>query len=67
MPVIIELENKNLLDERTASLLKTLILEENLEVFKVINTYLAKAVSDRELSFRLARLSQELGTYIERP
>jgi hypothetical protein len=67
MPVIIELENKSLLDEQTSGLLKTLILEENVEIFKAINSYLAKAVSDRELSYRLTRLSQSLGSYIERP
>jgi hypothetical protein len=68
LPVILELENKGLLnDEQTASLLKTLVLEENFEVFRVINSYLAKAISDRELSFRLTRLAQQLSTYIERP
>ena len=53
-----ELEGKNLLEEQTGSLLKTLILEENLEVFRVINSYIAKAISDRELSFKLSRLAQ---------
>jgi len=68
LPVILELENKGLLnDEQTASLLKTLVLEENFEVFRVINSYLARAISDRELSFRLIRLAQQLSTYIERP
>lgn len=46
-----------MIDEQTGSLLKTLILEENLEVFRVINSYIAKAVSDRELSFKLTRLA----------
>lgn len=63
-----ELETKGLLnDEQTASLLKTLVLEENFEVFRVINSYLAKAISDRELSFRLTRLASQLSTYLERP
>jgi hypothetical protein len=62
----LELESKGLLnDEQTSSLLKTLVLEENFEVFRVINSYLAKAISDRELSFRLTRLAQQLSTYIE--
>lgn len=52
-----ELENKGLLEEQTASLLKTLVLEENFEVFRVINSYLAKAINDRELSFKLSRLA----------
>lgn len=56
--MILELENKGLLnDEQTASLLKTLVLEENFEVFRVVNSYLAKAISDRELGFRLTRLA----------
>lgn len=56
--MILELEGKGLLnDEQTASLLKTLVLEENFEVFRVINSYIAKAISDRELSFRLIRLA----------
>ena len=59
MPVILELEAKGLLnDEQTSSLLKTLVLEENFDVFRVINSYLAKAISDRELSFKLTRLAQ---------
>lgn len=68
LPVILEIEGKGLLnDEQTASLLKTLVLEENFEVFRVINSYLAKAISDRELGFRLIRLAEQLSTYIERP
>lgn len=45
LPEIIELENKGYLEEQTASLLKTLVLEENVEVFKVINMYHAKLVT----------------------
>lgn len=62
-----ELETKHMLDEQTASLLKTLILEENVEVFRVINSYIAKAISDRELGFKLSRLAAQLSSYIERP
>ena len=36
-------------------------------MFRVINSYIAKAISDRELSFKLARLAQQLSSYIERP
>lgn len=40
--MILELESKGMLnDEQTSSLLKTLVLEENYEVFRVINSYLA--------------------------
>ena len=51
--MVLELEAKGMLDEQTASLLKTLILEENVEVCRVINSYWAKTISDRELSFKL--------------
>jgi len=57
LPEVIELENKGYLDEQTASLLKTLILEENVEVFKTINMCFAKIISQRELAFRLTRLA----------
>lgn len=40
-----DLENKGLIDEQTASFLKTLLLEENIEVFKIINMYLAKVIN----------------------
>ena len=32
MPIIIDLEQKGLLDEQTASVVKTLVLEENVDV-----------------------------------
>ena len=57
MPVVMRLENGGLLDEQTASLLKTLLLEENVEVFKVINSYLAKAINEQELAYKLVRLA----------
>jgi hypothetical protein len=57
MSIVIDLENKNLLDEQTATLVKTLILEESIEIFKLINSYFAKAISLRELSHRLANLA----------
>lgn len=58
MPVILELEQKSLLDEQHSSLLKTLILEENIDVYRVINSYLARVISEKELSFKLTRLAQ---------
>jgi hypothetical protein len=57
MPEVIELENKGYLDEQTASVLKTLILEENVEVFKTINMYFAKLIVQKELGFKLTRLA----------
>ena len=33
----------------------------------MINSYLGCVISEKELSFKLTRLAQQLGTYIERP
>jgi len=63
----LELELKNLLDEQTSSMLKSLILEENLDVFNAINAYKTRAITDKELSFKLARLAANFNSYIERP
>jgi hypothetical protein len=65
--VILDLEQRGLLDEYTSTTVKTLSLEENFDVQRVINSYLAHVISDKELSFKLTRLAQKLGPYHERP
>lgn len=55
MPIVLELEHKGLLNEVTLSLLKTLILEENVEIQRVLDAY--SGLNDRELSFKLIRLA----------
>jgi hypothetical protein len=50
----------NQLDEQTANIVKTLILEENVEVFRHINSYIAKAIDEQELVSLLIRLAQQL-------
>ena len=67
MPIIINLESQNLLDEQTSSLLKTLILEENYDIFKLINSFIARAIDEHALCAKLIRLAQQMGTYMERP
>jgi hypothetical protein len=57
LPVIMDLEVKSLLDEQTSSVLKTLILEENVDIFRVINSYLSFVINEKELSFKLTRLA----------
>jgi len=57
MPIILHLEQKGLLNEVTSSLLKTLILEENVEIQRVLDAY--SGLNDRELSFKLIRLAQQ--------
>jgi len=47
-----------MLDEHTAFLLKTLILEENVEIFRVINSYIARAIDEQELCAKLIRQAQ---------
>ena len=56
-----------MLDEQVASFLKTLILEENVDVFRQINGYIARAIDEQELCAKLTRLAQQLGTFMERP
>ena len=65
--VIHDLEESSMLDKHTVSLVKTLILEENGEVFKVLNTYLAHIIDERELAFRIQRLTDREIPFMERP
>jgi hypothetical protein len=62
-----DLEKKNLLDDQVVSIIKTLILEENPEVIKLLNSHIAHIIGERELCPRLQRLSERMSTYIERP
>lgn len=62
-----DLEKKSLLDEQVVCTVKTLILEENPEVIKLLNSYIAHIIGERELCPRLQRLSDRMSTYIERP
>ena len=48
-------------------MLKALILEENVDIFRVINSYMSFVINEKELSFKLTRLAQQLNAYIERP
>lgn len=60
LPIIINMEQMGLIDDQTASIVKTLILEENVEVFRHINGYIAKAIDEQELVSHLIRLAQQL-------
>ena len=60
LPIIINMENSNLLDHHTAALLKNLILEENIEIFRLINCYIAKMIDENELCFKLNRLAYQM-------
>jgi hypothetical protein len=51
--LIQELESKNLIDVQTSSIVKTFILEENVEIFKVFNAFIARTINERELVYRL--------------
>jgi len=64
---VIEIEKKGYIDERTASVIKTLILEENYDVFCKFRAYTAHQISDSELGHRLIRLAGEMSPYCERP
>jgi len=62
-----DLEEKKLLDEQVVCTVKTLILEENPEVIKLLNSYIAHMIDERDLCSKLQRLSDRMSTYIERP
>ena len=62
-----DLEEKKLLDEQVVCTVKTLILEENHEVIKLLNNYIAHILDERELCLKLQKLSDRMSTYIERP
>jgi hypothetical protein len=47
MPVILNLEIKKLLDENTSAIIKSLILEENVDVYRVINSHLAHLITEK--------------------
>lgn len=44
-----------------------MILEENQEVFKLINGYITKILDDQELCSKLARLAQVASSGLDRP
>lgn len=58
------LESAGLLDDQTAAIVKSLILEESLDVYRIINIYLGKVIDEGELALRLHQVAQQaLGTY----
>lgn len=62
-----ELERKGLLTEHSASLIKSLILEENSEVINTMNSYVNDAFNEKTLSSKLVKLAEKLSPYIVRP
>jgi hypothetical protein len=67
LKTIHHIESKGLIDEKTASIIKTLILEENVEVYHKLNEFLANQFTDHELGFKLTRLANHMSAYCERP
>jgi len=65
--IIAELERMSYLTEHSASLIKSLILEENPEVVRALNSYEADMYDYKELSFRLVQLAEKLSPYFVRP
>ena len=43
------------------------MLEENVNIYQVLNTYIDRVITDVELAYKLIPLSQALGAYLERP
>jgi len=70
MPIILDLEEKQLIDEQIRSDVNDLLLEENLEVLQALNNYTTRVIADDELAFKLSQLVQLLGSssyLVERP
>lgn len=67
MQVIAELESQDILEERLFSVIKTLILRENTEVLREIDTYLVQGMSLVELGHSLMRISDAQGSSLQRP
>lgn len=67
MRTVLKLEKKGLIDDHVGTILKTLILEENTDVYRILNQYFTKLCSEMELGFKLTRVAQKLGAYCERP
>ena len=57
LQVIFNLESQNLLEEYTANQLKNLILEENGEVFRLINNFMVHTIDEQTLCSKLNRLA----------
>ena len=57
MSIIADLEQKQLLNDDTSSIIKQLILDENVDIQRVLNSYIARIITDKELSFKLTRLA----------
>ena len=67
MQVIADLESQDILEARLFSVIKTLILRENTEVLREIDTYLAQGMSLLELGHSLMRISDTQSSSLQRP
>ena len=65
--IVADLEKNNIINEQSASVIKSLIIEENTEVFKVINEYIDETYDEDILSKYLSKLAGKLSQYIVRP
>eukprot|EP01017_Pseudomicrothorax_dubius_P044527 TRINITY_DN7537_c0_g1_i3.p1 TRINITY_DN7537_c0_g1~~TRINITY_DN7537_c0_g1_i3.p1 ORF type:complete len:1239 (-),score=274.19 TRINITY_DN7537_c0_g1_i3:62-3778(-) len=65
--VIAHLESNHLIDEKTSSLIKTLILEENSDVYRALNSFLHEAIDERILCKKIYALAEKNEFYFERP
>ncbi|KRX04768.1 hypothetical protein PPERSA_06402 [Pseudocohnilembus persalinus] len=62
-----DLIDQNILEEQQGSIIKTFLLEENLEVLRVYNSYLSGIFNEQILQQKLKDLADKLGSYLERP
>ncbi len=52
-----EIEHKGYIDEQTACIIKTLLLEENVMVYSKFNEYITKQFTSQELGYKITRLA----------
>lgn len=55
------------MDEQTASIIKTFLLEENQEIIRTYNSYISGYITELRLKANLIDLAEKLGSYFERP
>lgn len=65
--VVLDMENQGMLEESLLGILKTLILDENIDVIREFERYFNQDITIHQLAKTLNRQAEKLTHYIERP
>lgn len=65
--VVLDLEQRGVLDQKDLGVIKALILRDNHEVMRELGSYFMRTISLDELGIRLQRLADKLSSGMERP